>query len=70
MSNPMTKSNEGFRVKNPEAGSMHEVTVRMWLSGNPGEIHVLKRASESLGLLARHGYMPANTQTVTREVVE
>lgn len=68
MSNPMRKSNEGFRARGE--GQMHRVTVDIWLPGNPGEINVLRNAATCLDLLARLGYMPNRVQSVTREVLD
>lgn len=68
MGNPMTKSNEGFRPRGN--GQMHEVTVRVFMRGNPGEIKILQAAEGAVGLLARRGYMPTFVESVTREVLD
>jgi hypothetical protein len=69
MSNALTKSNEGFRPK-AKTGRMHQITVNMWLPGNPGEIAILREATHALSTLAVHGTMPTNTESVTREVLD
>lgn len=68
MSNPLTKSNEGFRPN--DGGQIHRVTVEFQMPGNPGEIAVLLRAAVSLESLAKHGTMPTHTRTITREVLD
>lgn len=69
MSNPMRKSNEGFRPK-LKNGKMVRVTIDVCLRDGVGEIETLRQAAYGLETLAKHGYMPANVQSVVREVLD